>query len=157
MRVVFVCLGNICRSPLAEGIFRHMVAQKGLQSSIEVDSAGTGAWHAGESPDRRSIAAANGHGVSLDGQRARQVADSDYFDAEWLIAMDQSNLSTLQRRAPTRGARAKLELLMAAPRGEDQDVPDPYYGSDQGFEDVYQLVWRGCEGLLKQIEGELKS
>ncbi len=155
MRVVFVCLGNICRSPLAEGILRYLVAQKGWQSQIEVDSAGTGAWHAGEPPDRRSIAVAKSHGVSLDGQRARQVTDSDYFESNWLIAMDKNNLSTLERRSPTRGTQARIELLMAAPRGEHQDVPDPYYGGDQGFEEVYQLVWRGCEGLLEQIEQEL--
>ena len=155
MRVVFVCLGNICRSPLAEGILRHMVATKGWQARIQIDSAGTGAWHAGEPPDHRSAATAQAHGVSLDGQRARQVVDADYFEADWLIAMDGSNLATLQRRSPTRGTQARLELLMAPPRGENQDVPDPYYGGDQGFEDVYQLVWRGCEALLEQIEEEL--
>ena len=155
MRVVFVCLGNICRSPLAEGIRRHMVATKGWQARIQIDSAGTGAWHAGEPPDHRSAATAQAHGVSLDGQRARQVVDADYFEADWLIAMDGSNLATLQRRSPTRGTQARLELLMAPPRGENQDIPDPYYGGDQGFEDVYQLVWRGCEALLEQIEEEL--
>ena len=155
MRVVFVCLGNICRSPLAEGILRHMVVQRGWQSRIQIDSAGTGAWHAGEPPDHRSASTAQAHGVSLDGQRARQVVDADYFESDWLIAMDESNLATLQRRSPTRGTQARLELLMAPPRGENQDVPDPYYGGDQGFEDVYQLVWRGCEALLEQIEEEL--
>ena len=155
MRVVFVCLGNICRSPLAEGILRHMVEQKGLQARIQIDSAGTGAWHAGEPPDRRSVATASQHGVSLAGQTARQVTDADYFESDWLIAMDASNLTTLERRSPARGVQARLELLMAEPRGVNQDVPDPYYGGEQGFEEVYQMVWSGCQALLAQLEKDL--
>jgi len=136
---------------------RHLVCEAGLDQQISIDSAGTGAWHAGESPDRRSIATAVEHGVSLAGQKARQVADSDYFDADLLVAMDQSNLDTLLRRAPDRGSKARVELLMAAPRGGGEDVPDPYYGGDQGFEQVYQMVWRACSVLLEELKGELES
>ena len=117
MRIVFVCLGNICRSPLAEGVMRHLVSAAGLSDRVSIDSAGTGAWHAGEPPDPRSVEAASRHGVSLEGQRARQVADSDYTDADWLLAMDASNLATLTRRAPTRGVRARVELLKDPDRG----------------------------------------
>ena len=154
MRVVFVCLGNICRSPLAEGILRHMVVQRGWQSRIQIDSAGTGAWHAGEPPDHRSASTAQAHGVSLDGQRARQVVDADYFESDWLIAMDESNLATLQRRSPTRGTQARLELLMAPPRGENQDVPDPYYGEEDGFDQVLDMLEEGCPVILQTLMGE---
>ncbi len=157
MRLVFVCLGNICRSPLGEGIMRHLVAEAGLSDRIVVDSAGTGAWHAGEPPDRRSIEVAQRHGVSLAGQRARQVADADYFDADLLLAMDHANLATLTRRAPTRGAKARIELLLAAPRGAGGEVPDPYYGGDSGFDDVYALVLGACTVLLDQLTAELKA
>ena len=155
MRIVFVCLGNICRSPLAEGVMRHLVSAAGLSDRVSIDSAGTGAWHAGEPPDPRSVEAASRHGVSLEGQRARQVADSDYTDADWLLAMDASNLATLTRRAPTRAVRARVELLNGAPRGAREDVPDPYYGGDEGFEQVYAMVLRACERLLVQVQEEV--
>jgi len=136
---------------------RHLVHEAGLSDRIVVDSAGTGAWHAGEAPDRRSIATADAHGVSLAGQRARQVTDADYFDAHLVLAMDQSNLETLTRRAPSSGVKARLELLMSSPRGEGDDVPDPYYGGDQGFEQVYQMVLRACSVLLEELKGELEA
>ena len=151
VRVLFVCLGNICRSPLGEGILRHVVEQAGLGGRIEVDSAGTGAWHAGEAPDPRSNAIAAQHGVSLAGQQARQVCDADYDDFDLILAMDSSNLATLKARAPRRAFRARLELCLAAPRGDGRDVPDPYYGGDDGFGQVYALVFEACQRLLEDL------
>ena len=151
MRILFVCLGNICRSPLGEGIMRHLVQQAGLDHRIEVDSAGSGAWHAGEPPDPRSSAIARQHGVSLHGQKARQVCDADYEAFDLILAMDSSNLSTLQRRAPRGFTSARLERLLDPPRGDGGDVPDPYYGGDGGFAHVYGLVLKACEQLLEDL------
>ena len=151
VRVLFVCLGNICRSPLGEGVMRHVVEQAGLGDRIEVDSAGTGAWHAGEAPDPRSVAIAAHHGVSLAGQKARQVCDADYEDFDLILAMDSSNLATLKARAPRRAYPARLALCLAPPRGDGTDVPDPYYGGDDGFGQVYALVFEACQRLLEQL------
>lgn len=155
MKIVFVCLGNICRSPLAEGIMRHLVEQSGLSGQINVCSAGTGAWHAGEAPDPRSTAVALARGVTLAGQKARQVSDADYFDSDLILAMDESNLATLRARQPKRGCKAQIALLLAPPRGEGGEVPDPYYGGDRGFDDVYELVHGACERLLEQLRLEI--
>ena len=150
-RILFVCLGNICRSPIAEGVMRHLVEEAGLGHRVEVDSAGTGAWHAGERPDPRSVATARSHGVSLDDQRARQLKASDYHDFDWILAMDRSNLETIEGRRAGDG-KARVELLLAPPRAADGEVPDPYYGGDDGFEQVYRMVYAACERLLEQIE-----
>ena len=136
---------------------RHLVEQAGLSGRIGVDSAGTGAWHAGEPPDKRSIEVARRKGVSLAGQRARQVSDADYFDCDLLLAMDQSNQSTLLRGAPDQGCRARIELLLAPPRGDGGEVPDPYYGGDGGFDHVYDLVFSACQTLLEQLGEELEK
>ncbi len=143
--VLFVCLGNICRSPTAEAATRHLIAERGLSGSIEVDSAGTGAWHAGSAPDGRSTAAAARRRIVLECS-ARQVAAADYDDFDLLVAMDRSNLSDLLDAAPTPEARAKVLLLL-----EDTDVPDPYYGGDSGFDDVLDLVEAGFKRLLDQL------
>ncbi|MDE0882653.1 MAG: low molecular weight phosphotyrosine protein phosphatase [Myxococcota bacterium] len=155
MKIVFVCLGNICRSPLAEGIMRHLVEKAGLRGQIDVCSAGTGAWHAGEPPDPRSTAVAGAHGVTLAGQSGRQVADADYFDSDLILAMDQSNLETLRARQPRSGCKAQVALLLAPPRGDGGEVPDPYYGGERGFDDVYELVHGACEKLLVQLRLEI--
>jgi protein-tyrosine phosphatase len=158
-RILFVCLGNICRSPTAEGVMRSLVAQAGLQDSIELDSAGTGAWHVGSPPDERATEAASIRGVALEGS-ARQVRTADFKDFDLLIAMDSANLRDLRALAQGDEERAKVRLLRefdpASAVAGDLDVPDPYYGAGDGFAKVFDLVQAACEGLLAQIQaGEI--
>ena len=152
MRILFVCLGNICRSPTAEGAMRALVREAGLEDEIEIDSAGTGSWHVGSSPDRRAVRAARARGIPLEGA-AREVRSEDFEDFDLLIAMDGSNLRALRQLAPNEQARSKVRLLRefdpADPR--PADVPDPYYGASGGFEEVLDLVQASCEGLLAQV------
>jgi protein-tyrosine phosphatase len=154
-RLLFVCLGNICRSPTAEGVMRSLVRQAGLEDSIELDSAGTGAWHVGSAPDERASAAAGSRGIALDGC-ARQVRAEDFEDFDLLIAMDRANLRELRALASDDEQQARVRLLRefdpASAGGADLDVPDPYYGSPGGFEEVLDLVQAACEGLLAQIQ-----
>jgi protein-tyrosine phosphatase len=152
MRLLFVCMGNICRSPTAEGVMRHLLREQGLEGEIEIDSAGTGAWHAGNPPDRRATAAARRRGITLEGA-ARQVRASDYEDYDLLLAADRENLADLRAAAPDEAARAKVRLLREFDpdaRG-DLDVPDPYYGGPDGFEQVLDLVEAACRGLLAEV------
>jgi protein-tyrosine phosphatase len=146
-------MGNICRSPTAEGVMRALVAQAGLSETIELDSAGTGGWHLGSAPDERATAAAGARGIALEGS-ARQVSARDFLEFDLLVAMDRSNLRELRRLAGSAEERARVRLLRefdpASPDG-DVDVPDPYYGSPGGFEEVLDLVQAACEGLLAQI------
>jgi protein-tyrosine phosphatase len=149
--VLFVCLGNICRSPLAEGVFRHLVEQEGLADRFEIDSAGTGAWHVGERADARSALVAEQHGIELD-SRARQVEPGDFEHFDYIIAMDHDNLRTLKRMSATNGSGARIELLRMHDKERDGDeVPDPYYGGSSGFESVYKMVKRSCRGLFKHL------
>jgi low molecular weight protein-tyrosine phosphatase len=155
VRLLFVCLGNICRSPTAEGVMRAIVEREGLRDSIQLESAGTGAWHVGSAPDERATAAALARGVELEG-RARQVRPEDFEDFDLLLAMDGENLRELRRLAPGEEQRAKVRLLREfdpASTGADVDldVPDPYYGGAGGFDEVFELVQAACEGLLEQI------
>lgn len=151
--VLFVCLGNICRSPLAEGVFRHLVEEEGLGGSFDIDSAGTGAWHVGEPPDGRASAVAERHGISLD-SRARQVEAEDLHRFQHILAMDRSNLRELQAMVDLSGADVELRLLREYdPVGEDDEVPDPYYGGAGGFEHVFKMVRRSCEALLEDLRG----
>jgi protein-tyrosine phosphatase len=154
VRLLFVCLGNICRSPTAEGVMRSLVEREGLADAVELDSAGTGAWHVGSPPDGRASAAARARGVVLDG-RARQVRLEDFDDFDVLLAMDGENLRELRRLAPGEQERAKVRLLRefdpASAGADDVDVPDPYYGAAGGFEEVFELVQAACEGLLEQL------
>lgn len=153
--VLFVCLGNICRSPLAEGVFTSLLEQEGMADRFRVDSAGTGSWHVGEPPDRRAAAVARRHGIRLTG-RARRTAAEDLDAFDWVIAMDTSNLRALERLGDG-GATARLHLLREfEPEGdgEDLDVPDPYYGGDDGFQRVYEMIERCCRGLLDHIRDE---
>jgi protein-tyrosine phosphatase len=144
--VLFVCLGNICRSPLAEGVFRSIVIDAGLEDRFEIDSAGTGAWHVGNPPDPRSIEIAAQHNIDISPQRARQVSAGDFRRFETIVAMDRDNLAALKRLG---GAGSTgLRLLLNTP---PQDVPDPYYGGPDGFEQVYQLVRTGGERLLQDL------
>jgi protein-tyrosine phosphatase len=145
VRVLFVCMGNICRSPTAEGVMRHLLAERGLEDEIEVQSAGTGGWHAGSPPDARSTRAAAARGITLEGA-ARQVTRADFEDFDLLVAMDRDNLADLRAIAPP-GTEHKLRLLL----GEGRDVPDPYYGGPHGFENVLDLVETACEQLLDEL------
>lgn len=146
--ILFVCMGNICRSPLAEGVFRHHAARRGASGRFLVDSAGTGDWHVGEPPDERMVSVARSHGVVLAG-RARQVAASDFARFDHLVCMDQSNLDFLEQRG---APEEKLRLLLAAdPASARRDVPDPYYGDADGFETVFTLVERACAALLDEL------
>lgn len=158
--VLMVCLGNICRSPMAEGLFRHLLHEEGLDDRIQVDSAGTGSWHVGESPDIRSVRTAAGHGVTLTGS-AQQVQSEDFRRFDYIVAMDQSNLENLERFRDGVGGDAALYLLREfdPEGGPGAEVPDPYYGGPSGFEDVYGMVERACRGLLDHIleeEGGLR-
>ena len=155
--VLFVCLGNICRSPTAEGIFRHLARQRRLDDHLVIDSAGTGGWHAGEPADPRTLAAARRRGIAWD-HRARQVRTADFARFDLLVAMDRKNMSDLLDAAPDEAARAKVVLLRsfdpASRPGDDLDVPDPYFGGDEGFERVLDLCERACAGLLDTLVRE---
>lgn len=150
-RVLFVCLGNICRSPLAEGVFRALAAREGLAEAFIIDSAGTGDWHVGERPDRRAIEAAARRGIDIAGQRARQATAEDLARFDHVLAMDTKNLDALQRLARGGGARPRLFLDHA--RGVSaRDVPDPYF--DGGFEAALDLIEAGARGLLLDLRDE---
>lgn len=143
-RLLFVCLGNICRSPAADGIARAMVAQQGLDWRI--DSAGTGAWHVGYPPDNRMISTAAARGIDLSGLRARQAEPDDFLRFDHIFAMDESNLADLEQIRPPE-ATAELSLFLA-----NADVPDPYYGGDDGFERVLDLICERMEILFHRLQ-----
>jgi protein-tyrosine phosphatase len=153
-RILFVCMGNICRSPTAEGVMRALVRDAGLEDRIQIDSAGTGGWHAGEPPDARATEAARRRGIVLDGA-ARQVRAEDFAEFDLLVAMDRENLRGLLAIAPDEDAAAKVRLLREfGPVGAgagDLDVPDPYYGGERGFDTVVELVQAACRGLLDEL------
>ncbi|MFO8174768.1 MAG: low molecular weight protein-tyrosine-phosphatase [Longimicrobiales bacterium] len=153
--VLMVCLGNICRSPMAEGVFRNLLQEEGLDHRIRVDSAGTGSWHVGESPDLRSARTAARHGIALEGS-ARQVQPGDFRDFDYIVAMDESNLENLERFREGADGEASLHLLREfdPQGGHGAEVPDPYYGGPGGFEDVFEMVERSCRGLLDHILAE---
>ena len=152
VRVCFVCLGNICRSPTAEAAMRQLVEEAQLTAEIEIDSAGTGDWHVGEPADRRARAAGKLRGLDVRG-RARQVVVEDFERFDYVIAMDRANRSDLHHLAPSDDAQRKVELLRnydpESPR--DAEVPDPYYGAGDGFEPVIEICEAGCRGLLQHI------
>jgi protein-tyrosine phosphatase len=154
VRLLFVCLGNICRSPTAEGVMRSLIAREGLEEEIETDSAGTGAWHVGSAPDERASAAAAAHGVTLAGT-ARRVLPADFEEFDLILAMDSANLRDLRALAADEEQAAKVLLLRefdpAAAAGDELDVPDPYYGTAGGFDEVFAMVQAACEGLLGEI------
>ncbi|KJJ99965.1 protein tyrosine phosphatase [Pseudomonas sp. 21] len=154
MKVLFVCLGNICRSPTAEGVFRQKVREAGLEDRIEIDSAGTGDWHVGKAPDARTRAAALRRGYDLSGLRARQVSVADFSRYDLVLAMDNANLRDLKRLRGS-GGMAELDLFLRRYELEIDEVPDPYYGGEDGFEQVLDLVERACDGLLTEVKGRL--
>ena len=154
MRVLFVCLGNICRSPTAEGVLRHKLREAGLGEDVDVESAGTGGWHVGHPPDERAQAAAAARGIALDGRAQRfEAIHFDEFDL--ILAMDRQNLTDLRAIAPHAAAKGKLRLLREfdplAVEAGDLEVPDPYYGGSGGFEEVLDMVERACDGLIAEI------
>lgn len=145
-KILFVCLGNICRSPLAEGIFQDLIDNAGLTREFTVDSAGTGPWHVGNPPDERSIEIAARHGIDISGQRARKVDALDFETFDAILAMDGNNLKTLTTMSHQ--PRAEIRLLLNVP---PMDVPDPFFGGSEGFEDVFRLIHSGCETFLESI------
>jgi len=154
VRILFVCTGNICRSPTAVGVLRKLAADRGLAGRIEVESAGTNGYHTGEPPDERSIEAAARRGFDLSDQRARRVREADYADFDLILGMDRGHRRMLKRAAPA-NMRARLGLLLDyAPQLGKTDVPDPYYGGGDGFEVVLDLVEAAAAGLLDAVEQE---
>jgi len=148
-RLLFVCLGNICRSPLAEAIMRAAAERDGV--SVEVDSAGTGDWHIGKAPDRRAIATAARHGIDIAGLRARQVTARDFETFDRVVALDRNNLRDLRAIEPS-AATARLSMLLDHAAGRaGQDVIDPYFGDDDDFELAWRDISAGVEGLLAEI------
>jgi protein-tyrosine phosphatase len=156
-RVLFVCLGNICRSPTAEAVMARLVADAELAHAIELDSAGTGAWHVGSPPDERATAAAAARGIAMRGT-ARQVRPEDFEQFDLLLAMDAENHRNLLALAPHRDAAAKVRMLRefdaASADAVSLDVPDPYYGGEDGFDHVLDLVETACAGLLAELRAE---
>lgn len=156
MRVLFVCLGNICRSPTAEGVLRHKLREAGLADQIEVASAGTGDWHVGRAPDKRSQAAAKLRGYDLSSQRAQQVSRADFSTYDLILAMDNSNLSDLLALQPAKGkSKAELDLFLRRYQSQVDEVPDPYYDGNQGFEQVLDLIESACDRLVIELKGRL--
>lgn len=151
--VLFVCLGNICRSPLAEGVFRDLARERGVEDRYEVDSAGTGAYHVGEAPDARSREVAAAHGIELLGS-ARQLVAADLERFDFVIAMDRENLDGIRGLGEETGDGTEVHLLREfdPEAGEELEVPDPYYGGRSGFENVYRMVERSCRELLGHLE-----
>ena len=157
IRVLFVCMGNICRSPTAEAVFRRTVDKAGLNDAIECDSAGTHDYHVGEPPDDRAIAAALRRGIDLSALRARTVHASDFDAFDLILAMDEQNLRELRRRAPAQ-RHSRIRLMMEfRPDASLREVPDPYYGGPQGFEQVLDLLEEAAEGLLQELLSQAKT
>ncbi|MFO2465812.1 low molecular weight phosphotyrosine protein phosphatase [Pseudomonas sp. 15FMM2] len=154
MEVLFVCLGNICRSPTAEGVLRHKLREAGLAGQVEVASAGTGEWHIGKPPDKRSQQAALRRGYDLSAQRAQQVSRADFARYDLVLAMDQSNLRNLKAMQPAQG-KAELDLFLRRYDSPVAEVPDPYYDGELGFEQVLDLIEAACDQLVIELKGRL--
>lgn len=150
VHVLFVCLGNICRSPSAEGVFRHIVRNAGLEDRIHIDSCGTGDWHVGNAPDDRARQKALQRGIDISGLRARQFRASDLERFDYVLVMDRQNLADV-RDVWRQNGGTEPELFLSYGRSEHDEVPDPYYGGDKGFETVLDLIEDASEGLLDAI------
>ena len=154
--VLFICLGNICRSPLAEGVFLHLARERGVADRFRVDSCGMGGWHVGEPPDTRAMAVARKHGVHLPSRARRFDPPGDWERFHWLVAMDLANQRDLLREgAPKDRVRLlrSFDPALAGRHEQDLEVPDPYYGADGGFDEVFAMVRAACEGLLEALAG----
>ena len=152
-KILMVCLGNICRSPLAHGILSHKASIEKLP--IFVDSAGTGSWHVGSAPDSRSIAVAKKYGINISMQKARQFNTNDFNEFDHIFVMDNSNLTDVLRLASSKEDSEKVELILKQTKSpEVLSVPDPYYGGDQGFEYVYELLDKACQQIIENIKNQ---
>ena len=149
VRVLFVCMGNICRSPLAQGVFENVLRREGLEDEVSVDSAGTGHWHVGSPPDERALSAASLRGLDLSAQRARQIAREDCQNFDYILTMDEGNYHMVSSLC--RGSAVVRPFLDFATDSPEREVPDPYYGGPDGFEHVLDLVEEASEGLLEDI------
>lgn len=155
IKVLFICMGNICRSPTAHGVFREMVKAKGFQRSIHVDSAGTHAYHIGKSPDPRSVQAAHERGIDLHDLKARQLDDYDFEEFDYLLVADKDNYYLTLESCPKEHRHKIKFILDFATRTSLKEVPDPYYGQGNGFERVLDLIEDACEGLMLELEEKL--
>jgi protein-tyrosine phosphatase len=151
VRVLFVCLGNICRSPLAQGVFEDVLRRESLEGEVEVDSAGTGSWHVGSPPDERALSAASLRGLDISSQRARRITPEDCQNFDYILTMDEENYYMVSSLC--RGSAVVRPFLDFAADSPEREVPDPYYGGPEGFERVLDLVEEASEGLLEDIRG----
>jgi protein-tyrosine phosphatase len=150
MKILMVCLGNICRSPMAEGVLRHLAKDKGID--LEIDSAGTNRYHTGEPPDPRAQDAMNKYGIDICDLRARTIEPADFERFDLLLVMDRSNYSDVMKLAPREAYTEKVRLLMDYASGFGAtEVPDPYYGGDEGFDEVYHMLVAACEAVLEDV------
>nr|WP_295708063.1 low molecular weight protein-tyrosine-phosphatase [uncultured Halomonas sp.] len=153
MKVLFVCLGNICRSPTAEGVFRRALEQAGLADDVEIDSCGVGSWHVGKAPDTRAQQAALSRGIDLSGLRARQLTVQDFAEFDYVLGMDQDNLRAMRELKPD-NSRAHVGLFLDFAGTPGAEVPDPYYGGDEGFENVLTMIEAASAGLIQHLKRE---
>ncbi|MEO9458852.1 MAG: low molecular weight protein-tyrosine-phosphatase [Lentilitoribacter sp.] len=151
--VLFVCMGNICRSPMVEGVFKAKIANPSLVQNFQIDSAGTRSWHEGNIPDPRAIKTMQRHNIDITDQRSRPIRRSDYSEFDLILAMDHDNLDVLIANAPIKEQR-KIHLFMEFALGQDMPIPDPYYGEGDGFETVYRMLDEGCSGLVEKLEAK---
>ncbi|PLP56832.1 low molecular weight phosphotyrosine protein phosphatase [Mesorhizobium loti] len=154
--ILFVCLGNICRSPLAEGVFRDVLTTRGLEHRFRLDSAGTGGWHAGSAPDPRSIEIAARHGIDIAGQKARKVSPDDFSRFDLIFGMDRSNVADLKATAPQE-ARDRIHLFLEFAGERGREVPDPYYGGSEGFASIYRMIREASEAIATRLDGRVAA
>ena len=151
--VLFVCMGNICRSPMVEGVFKSAIEETTLAKQIYVDSAGTGSWHEGNLPDPRAVQTMQRYDIDITDQRSRPISRHDYTNFDLILAMDHDNLDLLIANAPIE-QQHKIHLFMDCALGEDEPIPDPYYGKGDGFDIVYHMLVKGCDGLVAKLEAK---
>lgn len=149
--VLFVCLGNICRSPLAEGVFQSVLTAERKADDVLIDSAGTNGYHTGEAPDTRSISVARKHGIDISGQRCRQLKSEDFTRFDLILGMDQANVAVIGKRRPET-ATAQTGLFHEIALGDAKQIPDPYYGTDADFERIYRMILDASKGLVTRFE-----